>query len=98
MATLKNASGPSAARLATDRVIDAFVAAANAATELPFPNGSCFIPSDLVTEQDVRDAHARGVAAVIVDEHEHVTVLPAPEPSIGERESDRFWRELGIDW
>jgi hypothetical protein len=69
-----------------DRVVDG--------GESRFPNFSSFIASDLVTDEKIRDEHAHGNAAVIVDEHENVTVLPAPDPSIAERESDRFWDEL----
>ncbi|MFL5817429.1 MAG: hypothetical protein ACJ76L_07495 [Conexibacter sp.] len=85
---------PSAAQLAANRVCDAFVKAANADEELPFPNGSHVIPSDVVTDEEIRESHERGKTVVIVDEHENVTVLPAPDPSIAERESDRFWDEL----
>ncbi|HKG02686.1 MAG TPA: hypothetical protein VKB03_05860 [Conexibacter sp.] len=84
----------SAAQLAANRICDAFVKAANADEKLPFPNGSCVIPSDVVTDDEIRESHERGKTVVIVDEHEHVTVLPAPDPSIAERESDRFWDEL----
>jgi hypothetical protein len=55
-----------------DRVVDG--------GESRFPNFFSFIASDLVTDEKIRDAHAHGNAAVIVDEHEHVTVLPAPDP------------------
>lgn len=98
MAPLKSTSRPSAAQLATNRVTDAFIDAANAGEPLPFPNGARVIPSDLVTDEKIREAHATGFTVAIVDEHEHVTVLPAPDPSLGERERERFWRELGIDW
>ncbi len=97
MATMR-APRRSSARLATDRVTRAFVEAANAGRELPFPNGAHVIPSDLVTDERIRESHARGDTVAIVDEHENVTVLPAPDPSLGEREWERFWRELGIDW
>ena len=93
MAKVSNES-PSAAQLAANRVCDAFVRAANADDELPFPNGAHVIPSDLVTDEEIRESHERGNAVVIVDEHENVTVLPAPDPSIAERESDRFWDEI----
>ncbi len=89
---------PSAAQLAANRVCDAFVKAANADEELPFPNGSCVIPSDVVTDEEIRESHERGKSVVIVDEHEHVTVLPAPDPSLGERESERFWSEVLRHW
>jgi len=69
-----------------DRVVDG--------GESRFPDFSAFIASDLVTDAEIREAHTHGNAAVIVDEHENVTVLPAPDPSIAERESDRFWDEL----
>lgn len=84
----------SAASLAADRLCDAFFEASLVGDDLPFPDGSCVIPSDLVTEKDIRDAHAHGRSVVIVDEHENVTVLPSPDPSLGEREWDRFWREI----
>lgn len=93
MAKVSNGRG-SAAQLAANRVCDAFVKAANADEELPFPNGSCVIPSDLVTDEEIHESHGRGKTVVIVDEHENVTVLPAPDPSLGERESERFWREI----
>jgi hypothetical protein len=51
-----------------------------------------------VTDEGIREAHAHGRSVVIVDEHENVTVLPAPDPSLGEREWDRFWRELLAHW
>jgi len=97
MASLR-APRRSAAGLAADRVIDRFVEAANAGRELPFPNGANVVPSDLATEERIREAHESGYTVAIVDEHERVTVLPAPDPSLGERNSERFWRELGIDW
>lgn len=62
--------------------------------ESRFPDFCSFVASDRVTDERIRDAHAHGKAVVIVDEHENVTVLPAPDPSIAERESDRFWDEL----
>jgi hypothetical protein len=88
----------SAAYLATDRVCDAFVKASISGEEPPFPNGSSVFSSDLVTDEKIREAHAHGRAAVIVDEHESVTVLPAPDPSLGEREWDRFWRGILTHW
>jgi len=88
----------SPASLATDRVCDAFLKASLADEELPFPNGSSVIPSDLVTDEKIVDAHAHGRTVVIVDEHENVTVLPSPDPSLGEREWDRFWRERLTHW
>lgn len=93
MATVRPARR-SAASLAADRVCDAFFKASLADEELPFPNGSRVIPSDLVTDEKIAEAHAYGRSVVIVDEHENVTVLPAPDPSIGERESERFWDEM----
>jgi hypothetical protein len=69
-----------------------------AGDESHFPDYSCFVGSDPVTDEMIRDAHARGKTVVIVDEHEHVTVLPAPDPSIGERESERFWRGILTHW
>ena len=65
--------------------------------ELPYPDGSRFVPSDLVTDEMIRESHEQGEGVVIVDEHEHVTVLPAPDPSLGKRERERFWRELLAD-
>lgn len=84
----------SAAYLATDRVTDAFLKASLAGEELPFPDGSSVFASDVVTDERIRESHAHGRTVVIVDEHENVTVLPAPDPSLGEREWDRFWREI----
>lgn len=98
MATMR-ASRRSAAQLATDRVINAFIDASLAEEDdLPFPDGSCVIPSDLVTEEDIREAHAHGRSVVIVDEHENVTVLPSPDPELGEREWDRFWDGILTHW
>jgi hypothetical protein len=88
----------SAAWLATSRVTEAFVDASIAGEELPFPNGSRVIPADIVTDDMIRESHEHGKTVVIVDEHENVTVLPAPDPSVGERESDRFWRDLLPHW
>lgn len=85
----------SAAALATDRVCDAFVEASIAGTEPPFPNGSSVFPSDLVTDEKIREAHAHGRAAVIVDEHERVTVLPPPAWSVRDRERDRIDELIG---
>lgn len=97
MATLRK-SRESSARRATDRVIDGFVTAAIAGDELPFPNGAHVISSDLVTDEMIREAHASGQTVAIVDEHENVQVLPAPDPSLGERERERFWRETLAHW
>jgi hypothetical protein len=97
MATMR-ASRRSAAQLATSRVTKAFVDASIAGDELPFPNGSYVIPSDLVTNEEIRESHEHGKTVVIVDEDENVTVLPAPDPSLGERESERFWREVLAHW
>jgi hypothetical protein len=85
----------SAACHAKSRVFDAEIERVTAGGEPRFPNYSSFFASDFATDEEIREAHARGFAAVIVDEHEHVTVLPAPDPSIAERESERLWRELG---
>ena len=93
-----NASRRSAAFLAASRVCDAFLKASLADEELLFPNGSSVIPSDLVTDEKIADAHAHSRGVVIVDEHENVTVLPSPDPSLGEREWDRFWRERLSHW
>lgn len=97
MATMR-ATGRSAASLAADRVCDAFVKASLADEELPFPDGSSVFSSDLVTDEKIREAHAHGRSVVIVDEHENVTVLPSPDPSLGEREWDRFWSEILTHW
>jgi hypothetical protein len=78
MATMSNGRR-SAAQLAANRVCDAFVKAANADEELPFPNGAYVIPADVVTDEEIRESHEHGKTVVIVDEHEHVTVLPAPD-------------------
>lgn len=88
----------SEAWLAASRVTDAFVEASIAGEELPFPNGSRVIASDLVTDEMVCESHEHGQTVVIVDEYENVTVLPAPDPSLGERESERFWREILAHW
>lgn len=82
------------AREATHRVMVDDIDRINTGREPHFPNYSCFVASDLVTDEMIRESHDHGQAVVIVDEHENVTVLPAPDPSIAERESDRFWDEL----
>ena len=92
------ASPYSPSGLAKHRVLMADIDRVVAGGESRFPNGSLFVASDLVTDKKIREAHAVGQAVVIVDEHEHVTVLPAPDPSLRQRERDRFWRELGIEW
>lgn len=86
------------AREATHRVMDEDMVRINAGGDSRFPDYCSFIPSDLVTEEMVREAHARGHAVVIVDERERVTVLPAPDPSIAERESDKFWSRVLTHW
>ncbi len=68
----------SAAMLATSRVIDAEVDRMIANGEGRYPNFSTFVPSDLVTDKMISDAHGDGRAVVIVDEHENVRVVPAP--------------------
>jgi hypothetical protein len=85
------------AREATHRVMMEDIHRINAGAESRFSDYCSFIPSDLVTAEMVDEAHARGHAVVIVDEHENITVLPAPDPSIAERESDRFWSEILAD-
>lgn len=97
MATVR-AQRRSAAWLATSRVTDAFLEASLAGEELPFPNFSSVIASDLVTEDAIRERHAVGRTVVIVDEHEHVTVLPPPEGSVGERERERDCLDELRDW
>jgi hypothetical protein len=97
MATAR-ASRMTPAREAAFRVMKADIDRVTAGGESRFPNYSSFIASDLVTDEKIREAHARGGAVVIVDEHEHVTVLPAPDPSIAERESDRFWSGILTHW
>lgn len=97
MATVR-AARRSEASLAADRLCDAFFEASLVGDELPFPDGSFVIPSDLVTDKDVREALAHGRSVVIVDEHENVTVLPSPDPALGEREWDRFWRGVLTHW
>ena len=93
MATVRHSVATPASE-ATSRVMDSEIARVAAGGESRFPDYCSFIASDVVTEEKIREAHEQGLAAVIVDEHEHVTVLPAPDPSIAERESERFWREL----
>src|SRR5512142_3558417 len=93
MATLR-ASKPTAAREAAFRVMCADIDRVIDGGEARFPSHSSFLASDLVTDEKIREAHAHGSAVVIVDEHERVTVVPAPDPSIGERESERFWDEM----
>ncbi len=92
------ASPSSPSGLAKHRVLMADIDRVVDGGESRFPNGSLFVASDRVTDEKVCEAHAVGQTVVIVDEHEHVTVLPAPDPSLGQRNRDRFWRELGIDW
>jgi hypothetical protein len=93
MATVRTSS-MTAAREAAFRVMKAEIDKVVAGGESRFPDFCSFIATDLVTDEKIRDAHAYGNAVVIVDEHENVTVLPAPDPSIAERESDRFWDEI----
>ncbi len=92
MATMRTRH--SAAWHAKARVFDNEIARVVAGGEPRLPNYSHFFAADLVTDEEIREAHEQGLAAVIVDEHENVTVLPAPDPSIAEREDERFWREL----
>lgn len=84
----------SAAWHARSRVFDDEIERVTAGREPRFPNSSHFFAADLVTDEMIRECHEKGQAVVIVDENEHVTVLPAPDPSLGERESERFWNEI----
>lgn len=93
MATVR-ASRMTPAREAAFNVMKADIDRVVAGGESRFPNYSSFIATDLVTDKKIHAAHALGKAVVLVDEHENVTVLPAPDPSIAERESDRLWSEL----
>lgn len=86
------------AREATSRVMQGDIDQVASGGESRFPDYSCFIGSDLVTAETIRECHEHGQAVVIVDEHEHVTVLPAPDPSIAERESERFWSGILTHW
>jgi hypothetical protein len=86
------------AREAASRVMMEDIDRVIAGGESRFPYDSCFIGSDLVTDEMVRERHEVGKTVVIVDEHEHVTVLPAPDPSLGERESERFWSRILTHW
>jgi hypothetical protein len=79
-------------------VCKAYIEASITGGELPFPNGSSVIPSDLATDEKIRAAHAQGRSVAIVDEHENVTILPSPDPALGEREWDRFWRGILTHW
>ena len=88
----------SAAWHARSRVCDAEIDRIIAGREPHFPNYSCFVASDLVTDEMIRESHDHGQAVIIVDEHENVTVLPAPDPSLGERESERFWSRILTHW
>jgi len=88
----------SAAWHARSRVFDAEIKRVIAGGEPRFPNYSSFIDSDLVTDEMIRESHEHGKTVVIVDEHENVTVLPAPDPSIAERESERFWSRVLEHW
>jgi len=92
MATMRSTAA-TPAREATHRVMMEDIESINAGHESRFSDYCSFIASDLVTDEMIDEAHARGHAVVIVDEEAHVTVLPAPDPSIAERESERFWRE-----
>lgn len=92
------ASPHSPSGLAKHRVLMADIDRVVAGGESRFPNGSLFVASDLVTDKKIREAHAVGQTVVVVDEHEHVTVLPAPDPSLGQREWDRFWRKTLAHW
>lgn len=93
MATVKPSSATPASEAAS-RVMQREIDRVVAGGESRFPAYCSFIASDRVTDEEIREAHEQGLAAVIVDEHENVTVLPAPDPSIAEREDERFWREL----
>jgi hypothetical protein len=97
MATMR-VSRRTPAREAASRVMMEDIDQVIAGGESRFPDFSCFIGSDLVTDAMIRESHEQGQAVVIVDEHERVTVLPAPDPSLGERESDRFWRDVLAHW
>ncbi|HMJ02316.1 MAG TPA: hypothetical protein VK506_05205 [Conexibacter sp.] len=70
----------------------------NAGEESRYGPKASFVGSDLVTDEMIRESHDKGLTVVIVDEHENVRVLPAPDPSVGERERDRFWREILAHW
>ncbi len=93
MATVRTTER-SAACHAKSRVFSAEIKRVTAGGEPRFPDYCSFIASDRASDEEIREVHARGFAAVIVDEHEQVTVLPAPDPSVAERESERFWAEL----
>lgn len=69
----------SAAQLATSRVIDAEVDRVVAGDEPLYGDLASFIPSDLVTPEDIEEAHAEGHTVVIVDADENVRVLPVPD-------------------
>jgi hypothetical protein len=97
MATVRSTNS-TPAREATHRVMVEDIDRINAGSKSSFPDYASFVASDLVTEAMIEEAHACGHAVVIVDEHERVTVLPAPDPSVGERESERFWRDLLTHW
>jgi hypothetical protein len=61
-----------------------------------FPDRSHVFPSDLVTDEKIRESHEKGQTVVIVDERERVRVLPPPEGSVREREPD--WLDELLDW
>jgi hypothetical protein len=80
MATVKR-RGRSAASIATERVMDDDFERAAAGGESRFPNFTTFVGADVVTDEKIRESHARGYAVVIVDEHGEARVLPAPVPA-----------------
>ena len=96
MATMRSTMS-TPAREAAHRVMVGDIDRINAGSESRFPDYSSFVASDLVSDEMIEEAHARGHAVVIVDERESVTVLPAPDPSIAEHESNRFWNEIQSD-
>jgi hypothetical protein len=71
-------STASPAGVATARVMDAEIDRVIAGSKSCFPNFAKFVASDVVTDDIIRASHANGQTVVIVDEHEHVRVLPAP--------------------
>jgi hypothetical protein len=97
MATVRT-SRRTPAREATSRVMMEDIDRTIAGEESRFPEFSTFVACDLVTDEMIRECHEKGQAVVIVDEHENLTVLPAPDPSLGERESERFWSEILTHW
>ena len=70
----------SAAALATERAIDMEMERVLRGEAARYPNGSSWIPADILTDDDVREDHRCGRGVVVVDADGSERFLPAPEP------------------